>query len=65
MMERSGAGLREQKDRAAQETCVNLGAEFRVPVASLAFSLPLFSTPLVLTSTSAHSFDLDLLSTVF
>lgn len=51
-MGRSAVGLREQKARAAQETWVHLGAEFRVPVASLAFSLPLSSAPLVLTSTS-------------
>lgn len=31
MMERSGMGLREQKDEASQETCVKLGAEFRGP----------------------------------
>lgn len=58
-------GLREQEGRAAQETCVNPGAEYGGPNRQ---SCLLFATALylpLLTATSCHSFHLNLLSPMF
>lgn len=61
MIKRSHVGLREQKDKSSQETCVNLGAEFRGPSCQSCFLLAT-APPLVLISTSSHLFTLNLLS---
>lgn len=56
-------GLRKQKDKAAQETCVNLGAEFRGPNCQSCLLFITAPHPCSCTSVSFHSFDLNLLST--
>lgn len=56
-------GLREQKDKAAQETFVNLGAEFRGPDCQSCLFFATAPQPCFCTSVFSHSFDLNLLST--
>ena len=54
-------GLREQKDRVAQETYANLGGEFR---GTKCQSCLFFTTvPLLVLTSTSHSFNLNLLST--